>query len=181
VAALLAQAAADGRLSADEHAERSGRAYAARTLGELAELTADLVEPSAQPIRLDAGRLVGAFFRTQRLDGRWVVPNGLAVTAMFGQVDLDLREALLQGQRITIRATLVCGTLRIIAPEGMAVEITGSTALPTKKVNVSGPAPGPGVPVVEIRTTGLGGRVRVVRPRRARWRRRPGGLSSRRS
>src|SRR5579875_3057437 len=122
VAALLAEAAADGRLTADEHAERCGRAYAARTLGELAELTADLAEPSAQPIRLDSRRMVSAFFRTERRDGRWVLPDGLSVTAMLGQVDLDLREALLQGQRVTVRAMLIGGTLRIFVPDGMAVE-----------------------------------------------------------
>ena len=43
VVALLAEAHSDGRLTADEHAERVQRAIAARTLGELAELTADLV------------------------------------------------------------------------------------------------------------------------------------------
>ncbi len=187
MAALLAEAAADGRLTADEHAERCGRAYAARTLGELAELTADLAEPSAQPIRLDSRRMVSAFFRTERRDGRWVLPDGLSVTAMLGQVDLDLREALLQGQRVTVRAMLIGGTLRIFVPDGMAVEITGSTALPTKKINGNGPEPGPGVPVVEVRTMGLGGRVRVVRPRRpggrrwTPWSRARGGVSSRRS
>ena len=57
VLALLAEAASDGRLTAEEHAERVQRAFAARTLGELAELTADLAVPSAQPVRLDGGRV----------------------------------------------------------------------------------------------------------------------------
>ena len=56
VVALLTEAAGDGRLTLGEHAERAGQAYAARTLGELSELTADLVAPAAQPIRLDARR-----------------------------------------------------------------------------------------------------------------------------
>ena len=42
VAALLGQHMAAGRLTLDEYDERLTRAYAARTFGELEELTADL-------------------------------------------------------------------------------------------------------------------------------------------
>jgi len=45
----LRAAAADGRLDPDELDERLGRAYAARTLGELAPLTADLPAAPAPP------------------------------------------------------------------------------------------------------------------------------------
>ena len=45
VAAVLGRAMADGRLTLVEYEDRVGRAYAARTYGELAELTTDL--PSA--------------------------------------------------------------------------------------------------------------------------------------
>src|SRR5690349_15254532 len=55
VLTMLGDAMSDGRLTADEHAERVQRAIAARTLGELAELTTDLAVSSAQPVRLDGG------------------------------------------------------------------------------------------------------------------------------
>ena len=58
VPTLLAEAASDGRLTMPEHSERVQRACAARTLGDLAELTADLAAPSAQPVRLDGGRVI---------------------------------------------------------------------------------------------------------------------------
>ena len=45
VAAALGRAMADGRLTLEEYEERVGRAYAARTYGELAGLTADLPSP----------------------------------------------------------------------------------------------------------------------------------------
>ena len=70
--ALLGEALTDGRLTADEHAERVQRAFTARTLGELAELTTDLAVPSAQPVRLDTGRTISGIFgparRAARLD-----------------------------------------------------------------------------------------------------------------
>jgi hypothetical protein len=48
VAAVLSSAFAEGRLTAIEHAERVRGAYGARTLGELAGLTADLPDPAGE-------------------------------------------------------------------------------------------------------------------------------------
>jgi hypothetical protein len=45
VAEALGRHMADGRLTVEEYEERVGRAYAARTYGELAEVTADLPSP----------------------------------------------------------------------------------------------------------------------------------------
>jgi Domain of unknown function (DUF1707) len=181
VVALLTEAAGDGRLTLGEHSERAERAYSARTLGDLAELTADLAAPSAQPIRLDGRRPIAGIFGKERRDGRWVVPDRLAVTAVFGEVVLDLREAVLQSPRITVLATMVGGTLQLIVPEGVVVETTGTGVL-SRQTGQSGRRPGepaaPGTPVIEVRSLALGGRVKIVRPRRPRW---FGSLSRRRS
>jgi hypothetical protein len=177
VVALLTEAASDGRLTLGEHSERAERAYSARTLGELAELTADLAMPSAQPIRLDGRKPVAAIFGRERRDGRWVVPERLTVTAVFGEVVLDLREAVLQSRRITVLATVLGGTVQLIVPDGVAVEMSGSAAL--SRTSQAGTARAlPDTPVIEVRTFGLAGRVKVIRPKRSRWR---GALSRRRS
>jgi len=185
----LAEAAADGRLTADEHSERVERAYQARTLGELAALTTDLVGQDAQPIKLDGRRAVTGIFGRDSRDGRWVVPDVLPVVAIFGEVELDLREALLQSGRIVVYATLIAGTIHLLVPDGVAVETTG-TAVLTRKVNRTvrqpsqrWPGPGPhrpgegqdGAPqlVVEVRAVGFGGTVKVTSPKRPR---RLGGL-----
>jgi hypothetical protein len=169
VIAVLAEAAGDGRLTAGEQAERAGLAYSARTLGELAELTADLAEPSAQPIRLDGRRPIAGIFGRERRDGRWVVPERLAVTAVFGEVVLDLREAVLQSRRILMLATVLGGTVQLVVPDGVAVEVTGSAVFSTKR-NTGGAPLLPDAPVIEVRTFAFGGRVKVVRPKRPRWR-----------
>lgn len=182
VITLLAEAAADGRLTVDEHSERMERACQARTLGELAVLTTDLAGPSAQPIRLDGRRAVTGVFSRDSRSGRWVVPDSLPVMAIFGEVELDLREALLQSGRIIIYATIVLGTIHLILPEGVTVETTG-TALLTRKVSKTVRQPGPRTadpappgasqPVIELRTVGVGGTIRVTSPKRPR---RLGGL-----
>jgi hypothetical protein len=194
VVTLLAAAAADGRLSAEEHSERLERAYQARTLGQLAALTTDLVGQDAQPIKLDGRRAVTGIFGRDSRDGRWVVPESLPVVAIFGEVELDLREALLQSSRIVIYATLIAGTIHLLVPEGVTVETSGSAVL-TRKINRTvrepsqrwsavGPMrpaqgqagtgqPGVGQPVVEVRTVGFGGTIKVTSPKRPR---RLGGL-----
>lgn len=166
--ALLTEAAADGRLTLGEHADRAGRAYSARTLGELTVLTADLAAPSAQPIRVDTRRTVTGIFARERRAGRWVVPGSLAVVAIFGEVILDLREALLQSRQVTIYATVIGGQVELLVPDGIAVVLTETAVLGRKHAS-DGPPPGPGAPVIEVRIMSLGGRVRVVRPRRGSW------------
>ena len=47
------------------------------------------------------------------------------MTAIFGEVVLDLREAVLQSQRVTLLTTVVGGTVQLIVPDGVAVEVTG--------------------------------------------------------
>lgn len=170
---LLSEAAADGRLTLPEHAERSERALEAKTLGELAGLTADLALPSGQPIRLYPRRSVTAAFARERRDGRWVVPEFFSVTAFFGNVVLDLRDAVLQKQRITIDAMAVAGQIRLIVPEGVVVELAGRSFAGIRSVRSrTRPAipPALGSAVIEVRTLTLGGAVKVVTARRSRWR-----------
>ena len=170
VVALLTEAAADGRLTPGEHEQRTERAYAARTLGELAVLTTDLAEPSAQPIRLDGRRAVAAVFGRDRRDGRWVVPESFPVMAIFGEAVLDLRDALLQSKRVIVYATVIGGHVELIVPEGVAVEMAGRTFLSRKTIRGGKPPPGSDRPVIEVRMIALGGTVRAVTPRRSRWR-----------
>jgi len=133
VVALLAEAVSDGRLTSDEHAERLEAASSARTLGELAVLTTDLVTPDAQPVRLDGGRPVTAVFGGHRREGRWVVPERLAVAAVFGEALLDFREALLQSPRVIVYATVICGRLKILVPEGITVEVSGTSVASSQR------------------------------------------------
>jgi Domain of unknown function (DUF1707)/Cell wall-active antibiotics response 4TMS YvqF len=170
---LLSEAAGDGRLTLEEHADRSEHALAARTLGELAELTTDLVAASGQPIQLYSGRTVTAICSRERREGRWVVPDSLAVTAIFGDVELDLREATLQSQRMTIYATAVAGQIRLIVPAGVAVEMVGRSFMGIRSVRgrrLAGSAAASGSAQIEVRTLALGGMVKVITPRRSRWR-----------
>jgi hypothetical protein len=181
---LLSEAAADGRLTAEEHAERAERAYQAVTLGDLAGLTTDLAEPAGQPIRLDGRRPVTGVFGRDSRGGRWVVPASVPVVAVFGEVELDLRDAIFQSGRTVVFATIIGATLHLILPDGIVVETTGHSVL-TRRVrgtykdaapriaSAPGYRPGGGQPVVEVRTVAFGGKIRITSPRRPK---RLGGL-----
>src|SRR5260370_1633424 len=78
VVAVLRVALGDGRLTSDEFSERMEAALSARTLGELAVLTADLVTGTAhaaaraeEVVRID--QKGGSVQRT----GQWLVPPRL--------------------------------------------------------------------------------------------------------
>ena len=167
VLALLADAVSDGRLTIDEHAERVQRACTARTLGELADLTADLVAASAQPVRLDGGRVISGIFGPARRDGRWVVPETLTVNALFGEVEADFTQAILQARHVQLYATVIGGRLRLIVPDGVSVVVTGHLVLGRRRGGTAPPAT-PDTPLIEVKGVVLGGEIIVRTPPRSR-------------
>src|SRR5579859_5453517 len=167
VLAMLGEAMSDGRLTVDEHAERVQRAIAARTLGELAELTTDLAVSSAQPVRLDSGKVIAEIFGPARRDGLWVVPESATVTAMFGVVAVYFTQAILQASRVQIYATVFGGRLRLIVPDGMSVLVSGHMVLGRKRGSTPPPT-WPGDPVIEVKALVLGGEIAVRTPPKSR-------------
>jgi hypothetical protein len=135
----------------------------ARTLGDLAEVTSDLAAASAQPVRLDGGRVLAGIFGPARRDGRWVVPETLTVTAMFGEVEVDFTQAILQGPRVTVSATVFGGRLRIFVPDGVSVLVSGHMVLGRRRGGTPPPASAH-TPVIEVKALVLGGELKVHTP-----------------
>ncbi|GAA1839099.1 DUF1707 SHOCT-like domain-containing protein [Actinomadura bangladeshensis] len=163
VAAVLGEALADGRLTLEEHSERTSRVYAARTLGELTGLTRDLSPEEAQPILVD-DRPVSVFFGRTRREGRWVVPVKLPLLALFGTVELDLREAVLQRRHVVVDSLVLGGRIRLIVPDGVGVSVTGRTILSTRDLRAR---PAQDGPTVEVGGTVIFGSVRARAPKRS--------------
>jgi Domain of unknown function (DUF1707)/Cell wall-active antibiotics response 4TMS YvqF len=167
VLTLLAEAVSDGRITTDEHAERVQRACTARTLGELADLTADLAAPSAQPVRLDGGRVISGIFGPAQRDGRWVVPETLTVTAMFGEVEVDFTQAILQARHVQLYATVIGGRLRLVVPDGVSVAVPAHVMIGRRRGGTPPPATAE-MPVIEVKGLVLGGEIIVRTPPRGR-------------
>lgn len=167
VLALLAEAVSDGRLTPEEHSDRVQRACTARTLGDLAELTSDLAVPSAQPVRLDGGRVISGIFGPAKRDGRWVVPATLTVNAMFGEVEVDVTQAILQARHVQLHATVIGARLVLIVPDGVSVVVNTPMVLGRRRGSTPLPADAE-TPVIEVKGLVLGGEIIVRTPPKPR-------------
>lgn len=126
---MLNNALAEGRLTAEEHSERLDQIYSAKTQAELVPVIEDLPVPGDQPaaVALPFGRpsrIICVFSGAWRR-GTWHVPPATTVVTVFGGADLDLREAVLPGKEISIRAVSVFGGVNITVPPNMQVTDSG--------------------------------------------------------
>lgn len=80
-----------------------------------------LVAP-AWPTMLAAPVRLGAVFGTARREGRWHVPPELEVKVLFGEMHLDLRDAVFSGDMVDIHVDVICGSAVITLPAGTHVE-----------------------------------------------------------
>ena len=143
VAEQLRVAAGDGRLDFDELDERLGAAYRAKTYGELEPLVADLPGARRPPVRREVAPQGGqhptmpvggrpfsgpaiAIFGAATRKGSWVVPRRFQAFAVFGGVEIDLRDATLEDREVTIIANAIFGGVDITVPEGVAVMTSGA-------------------------------------------------------
>lgn len=179
-ATLLRDSAADGRLTVEELTERLEQAWSARTLVELTELTADVDrgEPAADarpaltmtsdlsPRRKATSWLIAVMAGTSR-KGSWRAGRRLRALALMGGIDIDLRDAELEGSEVTITAIAVMGGIDICVPEGVAVELSGFMLMGGKDASVKG-TPRPGAPLVRVNAWGTMGAVSVHTPKHRR-------------
>jgi len=138
VAALLQEAAADGRLGMDELDERLGAALQAKTYADLDPVVSDLAadppwrtprppRPAVQgppaagysredPLRLDGGVSV------EKRQGVWTVPPFMRFNQGMGGVKLNCLEATPAAPVIEIEVVPGAGSIVLVLPEGWAVD-----------------------------------------------------------
>jgi hypothetical protein len=91
---LLRERAVEGRLTLEEFTDRMSTAYLGRTNDELAELARDLPAGDAPAVsRRRPTRFMFSSFGSTAREGRIDVPRRVACLTVFGNVDLDLRQA----------------------------------------------------------------------------------------
>src|SRR5437764_3818135 len=115
---LLRDHAAEGRLTLEELADRVSTAYRARTGDELERLTRDLPAERARSSRRRPTRFLLSVFGSTEREGRIRVRRRVACLTAFGNIDLDLRRATLEGDVITIVALGMFGAVDVYVPEG---------------------------------------------------------------
>jgi len=153
-----------GRLTLEEFCERLESALQARLGGELARVQADLPEAAVdlagsrrRPTRLTAA-LLGHVTRRGRLRlRRWT----LAVSA-FGDLDFDLRDAVIERPQTTVTVLAALGNVDIYVPEGVNVDVAGLAIFGHRR-DWGRDAGRPDAPCVRVRVLGVAGTIDVWR------------------
>jgi hypothetical protein len=166
---VLRQASVEGRLTLDEFSERVEQALAARTRDELQAVTRDLpvIAPTsrAQPVRGTVGRQpvrasVSIMSGVERR-GFWRVDEETLAVSVMGSCKLDLRGAAISAPVTTINAYSLMGSVDVIVPFGIEVELEGIAIMGMKEAKLTGPPPAPGAPVVRVNAFTIMGSVIV--------------------
>ena len=158
-AAVINNALAEGRLTADEHGQRLDAIYTAKTQAELSPLLADLpgqramapvTSTSTQMASSRRGGRIVAIFGGATRKGAWHPEPVIDVLTVFGGAELDFREAVLPGNEITLRATSVLGGVEVTVPPEMRVIDNGSAILGGREIKGGDESVGPDSPVLRI-------------------------------
>jgi hypothetical protein len=148
--AALREHAVDGRLTLEEFTDRMSAAYASRTSDDLAQLVRDLPARAAPSSRRRPMSVVLSIFGSSERDGRIRVGRRVTCVTLFGNVDLDLRQATLEQDVVTIVALGVFGAIDVYVPEGIEVDLQGLAVFGHKRARGNDVPPRPGTPLVRV-------------------------------
>lgn len=179
VVTVLSTAYAEGRLNRDEHDERLGQAMAAKTFDDLIPITHDLVVIPPHPrtpvsaggsydidttsADADPDRILAIFGGVNRT-GSWRIRKHTQALALFGGMDLDLREAVFEAPVVEISGIWCFGGLDIKVPAGMEVRDQVAGIFGGTDVKDLGERQ-PGAPVLVLKGLALFGGVSVKGPK----------------
>ena len=168
VTELLHAAYAEGRISYEEHSERTAAALSARTFDDLAALTSDLVPVAAGPAALtavpDTERITAMLAETKRV-GSWPAPRTIQVNVVLGSALVDLTEATFTSRQVEINCTQFVGSIVVRVPPGTTVRTEAANVLAETTIKEIG-EPDDTQPTVVIRGTNILGEIRVRGPKR---------------
>lgn len=169
-AAVLQDAYAQGRLTRVEYDERLDAVLSAKTYGELEPLVADLPadnlpvpKPAAPvvPVASASNPPMVAVFSAVERKGVWQLDDDSYAVAVFGSVQLDLRQAQTAAMANEIRAFAVFGSVEITIPRGMRAEVSGVGVFGEFNRAGEGTAPDPDRPAIRVSGLALFGSVTV--------------------
>ena len=159
---LLREAVGEGRLTLEEFSERLDLVQAARTDADLADLARDLPARSSQPATPAVGAEQHRAFCSHLVrGGPWSLPHHSSWRSIFGTIDLDLRQARLDGPETLLEIYNLFGTVTLLVPEGVEVVVRGGGLFASQKIEAPQRPVVAGAPRITIDARGPGGTLHV--------------------
>jgi hypothetical protein len=153
-----------GRLTLEEFCARVDAALRSTVAAELAKLQDDLPhalvrspDSRRRPARFTAA-LLGKVVRR----GRFRLRRWTLGASVFGDLDLDLRDATMDEPRAAVTVLAAFGNADIYVPEGVNVDVGGLTVFGHRR-DWGRDAGQPGAPSIHVRIIGFAGTVDVWR------------------
>jgi DUF1707 SHOCT-like domain len=163
-AELLQRAAGDGRLTLEQFSDRVGAVWAATSHQQLTAATSGLAEAPPVGSTKTVSSVVSVLGDQSRA-GRWRLPPTLRAVGLLGDVQLDLRTVVMAaGDVVDIRAVTLLGSVDIMVPAGIEVELTGFDVLGSRELRLAPVPRRPGTPLIRVHAYGLLGDVSVRTP-----------------
>jgi hypothetical protein len=144
-------------LTLEELAQRIETAYSSRTRDELERVTADLPEtttaatPAPERAPRKTTRFTGVAFGGVERKGRWRLARRSSVLVAFGNADIDLRNAQIEGDDATITAFVAFGNADFYVPEALDIDHGGLAVFGARGEHGADVPPRPHAPLVRIR------------------------------
>ena len=157
----LQAACVDGYLTLDEFSQRVEQAMAARTRPELSVLLADLPAASVAPVTRPARVRTSVVLSGVDRSGAWRVAEDTTILVVLGTCKLDLRRATISARVTSIAVRVLFGSLEMVVPSGVEVDVNASSFGSNKTIRLTGPATRPDAPRIEIHGYVLGGSLTV--------------------
>jgi hypothetical protein len=173
VAERLRIAAGDGRIDLAELEERLGKAYAAKTYGQLEVLVADL------PLQTASVTPAGALPEPETLvlktrapnlkqSGQWTVPRRITAESTIGIITIDFTQASCAHREVVVEAVTGTGWIRLWLPDGWAARISPSSTNTSHIHNKAAEIADVGAPTIIVTGHPVHGYIKIKHRRRVR-------------
>ena len=122
-------------------------------------------QPPGPPSPRSSGRrwIVSVFGDITRT-GSWPPRRTTSPVAVFGDIDLDLRQATMPPGEVVINAVAPFGNIDVLVPEGAQVDVGGFTLFGSKKIAVGEATENESAAVIRVRGFSLFGSLKVWSP-----------------
>lgn len=157
----LEHAVGEGRLTLDEFTDKVDLVLKADNQAEIDAVLGSLPAPLSQP---DSVRVVSrqSIFDDVRRSGRFALPTGATLFSFFGDVELDLRQAVIRDPVVELRTWTWFGDIEVTVPAGVQVEVKSGLIFGDEIIELADVPPLPGAPRIRLKAWTTFGDVRVV-------------------